>query len=169
LKPAVSAGDLPSHKPGTLTPEVAAQLQSASGAIATPTTVIYADALSQEAILAGIRRGRVFIDVNGTRDRSLDLTASTGEGRFHMGDTLAVAAGATVRFEATVAEVPGGEVQVIIDGTPVAWLSHPHMESAHWSGEFQWRGDGSTHWVRLSVRDAASSLVLIGNPIYLHR
>jgi len=167
LKPAVSAEELPPHQAGALTPDVIAKLQSANGAIATPTTVVYADALSQEAILAGIRRGRVFIDVGGTRDRTLDLTASTGEGTSHMGDTLAVAEGTPVHFSATVAGLPGGVVQVIFDGAPVAWLSDPHMQSASWSGEFQWRGDAAAHWVRLSVRDEASRLALIGNPIYL--
>ena len=45
-----------------------------ASAIGTPTTVIYAETLSQAGIVAGIRRGRVFIDVAGTRDRALDIT-----------------------------------------------------------------------------------------------
>lgn len=67
-----------------------------------------------------------------------------------------------------MAGVAGGEVQVIFDGAPVTWLSSSlHMESTQWSGEFQWHGDGAAHWVRLSVRDEARRLALIGNPIYL--
>jgi hypothetical protein len=50
-----------------------------SGAIGTPTTLIFADELSQAGIVAAIRRGRVVIDVAGTRDRSVDLTATVGK------------------------------------------------------------------------------------------
>jgi hypothetical protein len=32
---------------------------------------------------------------------------------------------------------------------------------------FQWRADGKSHWIRLTVRDGDSHLVLLGNPIYL--
>ncbi len=46
--------------------------------IGTPTTVVYADSLSEAGIVAALRRGRVFIDIAGTRDRALDFTATSG-------------------------------------------------------------------------------------------
>lgn len=137
-----------------------------SGAIGTPTTVIYADALSQAGIVAGIRRGRAFIDVAGSRDRTLDMTATVGTQTAHMGDTLAAPRDARVRFEGTVNGVGGGEVQVILDGQRVPLLSDSRVGSAKSFG-FSWRADGKPHWVRLDVRDAESHLALIGNPIYL--
>src|ERR1700751_5683790 len=54
-------------------------IQLGGGWVGTPTTVVHANELSMPAILAGIRAGHVFIDVQGTRDRMLDLTASAGQ------------------------------------------------------------------------------------------
>ena len=47
-----------------------------AASVGRPTTVVYADNLSQDAILAGLRAGRVFVDVLGTRDRLLDVSLS---------------------------------------------------------------------------------------------
>ncbi|MFL6603757.1 MAG: CehA/McbA family metallohydrolase [Steroidobacteraceae bacterium] len=138
-----------------------------SGTIGTPTTVLYADMLSQAGVVAAIRRGRVFIDVAGTRDRSLDLTARVDGQSAHMGETLRGARGALVRFEGSVSGVAGGQVEVILDGQRVSLLKDARVASTAQSFEFPWRADGKRHWVRLDVRDALSHLVLIGNPIYL--
>jgi hypothetical protein len=140
---------------------------TSNGAIGTPTTVIFADALSQSAIVAGLKRGRVFIDLGGTRERSLDLSASTGKQTAQMGDTLAARRGATVRFRGRVDAVAGGDVQVLLDGTVAPLLKDAHLDSAAESFEFEWRADGKPHWVRLDVRDSAGHLALLGNPIYI--
>jgi hypothetical protein len=138
-----------------------------SGTIGTPTTVIYADMLSQAGIVAAIRRGRVFIDVAGTRDRSLDLMATVGGQTAHMGDALRVSRGARVRFEGSVSGVAGGELEVILDGQRASLLKGSHVASTTQSFEFPWRADGKRHWIRVNVRDGQSHLALIGNPIYL--
>jgi predicted metal-dependent phosphoesterase TrpH len=148
----------------------------AGNAIGTPTTVIYADELSQAGIIAAIRRGRVFIDVAGTRDRALDMTArvddrtahgQTARGQTaHMGDTLVVPRGTRVRFVGTVNAVAGGEIEVILDGQHAPFLKDSHVSSAAQPFEFQWRADGRQHWIRVDVRDDAAHLALLGNPIY---
>jgi len=137
------------------------------GAIGTPTTVIYADSLSQSGIVAGIRRGRVFIDVAGTRDRTLDITGIAASQTAHMGETLSVPRGIRVRFEGSVSGVAGGEIQVILDGKPLPLLADVHVGNATRQFGFQWRADGKPHWIRLSVRDGESHLALVGNPIFL--
>jgi hypothetical protein len=138
-----------------------------SGTIGTPTTVIYADRLSQAGIVAAIRRGRVFIDVAGTRDRALDLMASVNGQTAHMGAALRVSRGVRVRFQGSVSGVAGGQVEVILDGQRASLLKDSRVVSATQPFEFVWRADGKHHWVRLNVRDDQSHLVLIGNPIYL--
>jgi hypothetical protein len=138
-----------------------------AGAIGTPTTVIYADSLSQAGIVAAIRRGRVFIDVAGTRDRALDLAAIADSQTAHMGDTLSVPQGTRVRFQGTVSAVAGGDIQVILDGRRVPLLEESKVNTARQEFGFQWRADGKPHWIRLTVRDADSQLALVGNPIYL--
>jgi hypothetical protein len=166
--PAASVAELRQpHDSDSPSPETLSKLRRNSGAIGTPTTVIYADALSQAGIVAAIRRGRVFIDVSGARDRTLDMTASVGKQTAHMGDTLVAQRDARVRFEGTVNGVAGGEAQVILDGRRVPLLSDSYIGSATKSFGFSWRADGKHHWIRLDVRDAESHLALIGNPIYL--
>jgi hypothetical protein len=144
-----------------------AKLQNNSGAIGTPTTVIYADELSQAGLLAAIRRGRVFIDVAGTRDRSLDMKAHAASGSAQMGDTLRVRRGTRIRFEATVNNVAGGELRVILDGQRVALLRSSYIRSRSQSFEFTWRADDKRHWIRVDVADRDAHLALIGNPIYV--
>jgi hypothetical protein len=135
--------------------------------IGTPTTVVYADSLSQAGILAGLRRGRVFVDVAGTRDRVLDFMATSGAQTAQMGDRLNLKRGARVRFAGIVKAIPGGEIAVVLDGRPVSLLRSPRIDSASWPFEFHWRTDGKPHWIRLNVRDADGHLALVGNPVYL--
>jgi hypothetical protein len=160
-RPAVSASQLREGRalddPGYLQ-----QLQAHSGAIGVPTTVVHATALSQEAILAGLRSGRVFIDVDGSGERTLDLEARAGQQSVHMGDTLTVRRGVSVRFMVHTSGVVAGDVQLVIDGHPVTWngrLPDP--------GDYLWHADGRAHWARATVHDATGHTVLIGNPIYV--
>lgn len=147
-------------------------LRRDSGAIGTPTTVIYADELSQAGILVGIRRGRVFIDIAGTRNRSLDLTATVGGQVAHMGETLTLARGARVRFDGVVGGVVDGKVEVIVDGKRAPLLKDASTGpdgsgSTRKSFGFPWQADGKHHWIRIDVRDDVSHLALVGNPIYV--
>jgi predicted metal-dependent phosphoesterase TrpH len=135
--------------------------------IGTPTTVVYADSLSESGIVAALRRGRVFIDVAGTRDRALDFTAAFGDQQAHMGERVTVKRGGRVKFAGHVNALAGGEVEVILDGQRAPLLASTDIDSPSWSFEFNWRGDGKPHWVRLNVRDKDGHLALVGNPIYL--
>ncbi len=58
------------------------------GRIGVPTTVVYAKALSIDAIMAGIRAGNVFVDTAGSRDRKLELSATYKESTVAMGGQL---------------------------------------------------------------------------------
>jgi hypothetical protein len=128
-------------------------------AVGRPTTVIHAEGLSTEAILAGLKSGRVFIDLEGTRDRMLDLTAQAGAARADMGGVLTVKAGETASFQTTIAGVDAKGVEVVRDGQVIK----PAIDA---DGRFSLSVD-KPGWVRLNVRDASDRLLMIGNPIYL--
>lgn len=65
------------------------------GAIGWPTTVVEANELSVPAILDGIRRGRVFIDLTGSRDKVIDMEArSDGDSKWTpMGSAIQASTG----------------------------------------------------------------------------
>ena len=136
------------------------------GAIGTPTTVVYMRELSVQGLLDGLRSGRVFIDVDGTRDRLLDLSASAGGQHAEMGGTLRLHAGDTARFAVTLEGVPSGTVQLVVDGrsTPA---NRTAVEAGRPVAPISWRSDGKAHWIRADARDDRGRLLLIGNPIYV--
>lgn len=137
-------------------------------AVGTPTTVVHARALSAPAVLEAIRAGHVFVDVWGSPDSLLEVTAAAGTARAEMGDVLAAPAGQAVTLEAHVAGAPAG-AKLVLSGTGAALAST--REAAVAAGESRTRlsltADGTARWVRIDLRGADGRLLLIGNPIYL--
>lgn len=145
-------GGSDNHDAG-LSPDIASS-------IGRPTTVVHAQELSTAGLLAGLRAGRVFIDLDGTRDRLLDLSARTARSSATMGGGLAVRPGETVTFTATVAGADQARLEIVQDGkirAPV--FMRP--------GVFSIRMGDRPAWVRANLRDPGGRLLAIGNPIYL--
>jgi hypothetical protein len=138
------------------------------GSIGSPTTVVYATELSTPAILAGIRAGHVFIDIAGTRDRLLEVTAHAGDKVANAGDLLTVPAGATVNFELRVTAAVGGTVRWLEDGQELAFKTSAAVLSADQSFPLAWVSDGRRHWFRAEVAGAGGKMWLLGNPIYIN-
>lgn len=133
-----------------------------------PATVVWATGLSQDAILEGIRAGRVFIDVEGSPDRVLDLELSCGGTSASMGAALAPAAGLPCTGAVVLQHVPEGRVELLLDGRDIsASLDAPTIDGTSVRRLFQWPSDGQRHWLRANVRSAQGQLLLVGNPIYL--
>jgi hypothetical protein len=138
-------------------------------AVGTPTTVVRADELSQLAILDGIRAGHVFVDVEGSVNRLLELSAVAGDREAVMGDTLTASAGTPVRFTVHATHVSGAAITVLLDGVDSALLAARGIAGDDARSEFTWNSDGKPHWIRVDVRDQGGRLLLLGNPIYLNR
>lgn len=133
-----------------------------------PTTVVYAQNLSVAAILDGIRSGRAFIDVTGSRDRALDFEARAGDASAEMGSTLAASAGTPVAFDLHVANCSGAVAHWFLDGEESSALPAQPVGSANATLHAQWTSDGARHWIRAEVLDGAGRLLLLGNPVYLN-
>lgn len=135
-------------------------------AVGSPTTVVRAAELSQPAILAAIRKGHVFIDVTGSRDRVLEVSARAGALGAQMGDELRAPPGGKLALKVRVAGVPGGRAVLAGHGAvPVGEADLAITSSDHTIDlELTSAGRG---WLRVDVRSADGKLVLIGNPIYL--
>jgi hypothetical protein len=136
--------------------------------VGTPTTVVHASELSMQSILAAIRAGHVFIDVQGSRDHLLDLTARSGDQTAEMGDALAVPTGGTARFTVEATAPAGGEIEIIEDDKVIHPCADLALHVTHQSVSFDWTSDGKRHWLRANVRGAARQLLLVGNPIYIN-
>jgi len=137
-----------------------------AGTIGTPTTVVHARELSMEGILDGIRAGHVFVDIQGTRDRSLDVLASAGAAKAGMGDALPVAKDDTMHVVARTTALQGQHVVVTVDGKPLG--SAEQLVPANGEVSFDWASDGKPHWLRVDVRSPEGKLLILGNPVYVN-
>jgi hypothetical protein len=137
-----------------------------TGSVGSPTTVVYAAELSTPAILDGIRAGHVFIDVAGTHDRLLEVTAHVGARIVHAGDMLSAATGDQLEFSAHVTAAAGGTLHWIEDGQDV--VPAAAISTADSTQMLPWTSDGRRHWFRAQVAGPDGKLWLIGNPIYVN-
>jgi hypothetical protein len=135
------------------------------GRIGVPTTVVHANALSIDAIMEGIRAGNVFVDIVGSRDRMVELSATYEQSTVVMGGQLSVPAKQSVTFTARIEQMTGGTAEIIRDGKKTRRTAIP---AAKHSWSFEETSDGKPHWIRIDVRDANGKLALLGNPIYLN-
>jgi hypothetical protein len=138
------------------------------GSIGSPTTVVYATELSTPAILAGIRAGHVFIDLAGTRNRLLEVTARTRNQIVHAGDLLTAPEGEAVDFDLRVTDAAGGTVRWLKDGQEAALKTGAAVSSADQSFSLAWVSDGHRHWFRAEVEAPDGKMWLLSNPIYVN-
>ncbi len=145
------------------------------GSIGWPTTVVEANALSVPAILDGIRRGRVFIDLTASHDKVVDLDARDNAEHSgaethtaRMGETLDIFSGDIVDFQVHLTACPVARVYLFLDGIEDPLL--PPLDAGTGDGvlPFHWKTDGHMHWIRAEVRDSNGGLMLVSNPIYIH-
>jgi len=136
------------------------------GSVGRPTTVVYAEELSTPAILAAIRAGHVFIDLTGSPDRILDVTATDGTETARMGDLLDVPAGAQIAFKIEVSGLTEGSVVLLEDGKLLQAMTIPSQ--AQPAMHASWASDGHRHWFRADVVGPDQKLLLLGNPVYMN-
>lgn len=148
---------------------VAAEARPGSSTIGRPTTVVHADALSMPAILEGIRAGHVFVDVQGSGNRMLELHATATGDEASMGDALPAKAGAVVRFTIHATHAAGGRAVAVLDGKRLLRADDGKLAGDDARLDFDWTSDGKPHWLRVEVRAADGAPWLYGNPIYLNR
>ncbi len=132
-----------------------------------PTTVVFARDLSVPALLDGVRSGRVFIDVEGSRDRLLEVSARAGNAAAEMGGTLTAKTGSALQFSVRVASVPGARIEAVRDGRIVPVGIDAPIRSADETRSFTIDAGSGPGWLRINVRSADGRLLLIGNPIHL--
>lgn len=153
-----------------------------------PATVVFAEQLSTKGIVAGVKSGRVFVDMAGLPDVTFDLHGVAGdlnislEGRslspdeiiaatsnlqqVHMGGELHLAPDDRASMMVTTTGLPAGSaIEAVSHGLVV---SRHDVVDPFLVGFVVRLADGATRgWFRANVRDADGKLLLIGNPIYV--
>lgn len=134
------------------------------GAIGWPATAVEADELSVPAILDGIRHGRTFIDLTGSRDKTLDFEAQAEGASARMGGTLHTSGGVpiTVRIHSMAAR--GSVVHLLLDGEETNIPLALEGETA----KTTLTPSAGRHWLRLEVRDASGTSEMISSPLYIN-
>lgn len=129
-----------------------------------PLTVVHSRELSTPAILEAIRGGNVFIDVEGTRHRLLEVEAEAGGHRAVMGGTLA--GGGQVAVRAQVTGTAGAFLELVANGVPAASLRQQIL-SGNARLSMVLGHALSCGWFAVNVRGADGRPLLLGNPVYL--
>lgn len=153
-------GGSDNHRP-ELAPEKA-------GSVGSPTTVVYARELSVSGILEGIEAGHVFIDLTGSSDRLLELSALSGGHSAVAGDALTVPSGVLVQLTAHILGCQRSSAVLVVDGHTDLSLPPLELKENDAKAEFSWISDGKAHWLRVEARAPDSKLQLLSNPIYLN-
>lgn len=135
-------------------------------AVGRPATVVRASALSHDAILAALRAGHAFIDIEGTRDRILDVQAGSAGASAQMGDRMTVPPSAPVHVRVQVVGASGG--RLAIRGPASRGMVSEAPLSPDDTRTFTLAA-GAAGWLRADVTSPEGRPWLIGNPIYLIR
>jgi hypothetical protein len=131
------------------------------GQIGVPHSVVLAEELSAEAILAGIRAGRSWIAESTAIE--VFLEASAGDRRAGIGERL-VTGGDPATVQVHVRAVPSATVSFHTDRGPVHRDSLPEEDS----GDMEWRTTAKeSAYVRVEVRHPDGRMAALTNPILL--
>ncbi|WP_199742271.1 CehA/McbA family metallohydrolase [Streptomyces triticirhizae] len=132
------------------------------GQLGTPATVVYADELGVDAVLAGLRAGRCWIAESAAV--GLTFTARAGDAEAGVGERLATR-GRVAVARAEVHGVPSGTVGLHTEAGPVHHAALP----AEGSGAVEWAADARRPgaFVRVEVRHADGRMAALSNPIVL--
>ncbi|MFF5565997.1 CehA/McbA family metallohydrolase [Streptomyces sp. NPDC012623] len=138
-------------------------------AIGTPQTVVLADDLSREAVLAGLRAGRSYVAESARVSLSLTATGGRG-GHAGIGERLRVAPDAPVTVRLEVTGAPGRTARFVTDQGILHTVTLPGTGT----GTAEWRTTASyASYVRAEVRHAPTAPPLPGalaaftNPVFL--
>ncbi|MBB5318484.1 CehA/McbA family metallohydrolase domain-containing protein [Tunturibacter empetritectus] len=124
--------------------------------------------LTEEAILNGIRAGHVFIDIQGTPDRTLEFSANAGGTTASMGDSLASPIGQQIHFTVRMLGLENAHPEIIRDGDLAVLVGASPISTTEETRSFDYVSDGKRHWLRVNIRSADGTLLVLGNPIYLN-
>jgi hypothetical protein len=124
-----------------------------------PSTIVYAESLSQKAILSGLKNRKAYITSNGSI--KLQFNAGTATQKASIGQTLKPKANENITVTLDMQPLPGATITLIGEQGTI------FTESAD-KAEHQWALPTlSKKYIRIEVRDAKGQMLALTNPIWL--
>ena len=132
-----------------------------------PQTVVYADELSTQSLVDGLRKGRCYLTESSAVTLALGASRDGGTAAMGPGETLAAPHGADVTVTAEVSGAPDTSIAVVTDGGCVGRVK----TDTSGTGTLTWTTSaGKARFTRVEVRRRARfpSMVALSNPVWLH-
>lgn len=131
-----------------------------------PTTMVFARALAEDAIVEGLRAGRVYVLTRGGRTPELEFRVMRGAAELSMGDACTVAAAEQVTLRAAIRGARGQRLIWIRNGEPLP----PPEEIGNDSAEIDRATTAKPgDWFSLRIEDPAGDAILLSNAVYFLR
>jgi hypothetical protein len=133
-------------------------------AIGWPATAVEADELSVPAVLDAIRRGRTFVDLTASRDKTLDFEAEAEGASAKMGGMLHTAHATPVHVSIHAIAARGSVVHLLLDGDDSNALLPLQGDTANTTIN----AGAGRHWLRVEVHDESGVTELMSSPLYIN-
>lgn len=141
----------------------------AQSPIGAPTTVVRTQTRGVADIIAGVRSGNVFLDMQPRQTRTLRMTVGGNGQATVMGGVLHLDAGEAITGSVVVTDAEGLIIEMVAHGVDATLTdsSVPASPTAQLNN-LTVTGSGGAGWFRANVRDPETGkLLLLGNPIYV--
>lgn len=134
----------------------------------TPTTMVWADGLSEKSILEGVRSGKVYLKTESANDPDIHFYAESGDTRWEMGSTISLSQQPdfSITFILITNLQNGLMAEWIMNGEPVE-IQETARKIDNGKLEFIYElNDPVSGWLRLNLR-RDGKITTITNPIYI--
>jgi len=134
----------------------------------TPTTVVWADNLSEASILEGVKSGRVYLKTERADDPDITFYAESGEQRWEMGSTIPIDdySRESILFSVTTAHGDGLTAEWILNGETIDIQETPEMLDDENVRFLYTLEEPVAGWLRLNLR-RDQKITTITNPVYM--
>ena len=134
----------------------------------TPTTVVWAENLSEKSILEGVKSGNVYLKTDAADDPDISFYAESGDQQWPMGSTIPIEniAEEPIHFTVSTASLKKLTAEWILNGEVIDMQDTPQiLENGHVSFTYI-LNKPVEGWLRLNLRQN-QEITVITNPVYL--
>ena len=137
--------------------------------IGIPTTMVFAEALSEQGLLAAVREGKVYIRTQGNDSPEIEFWATSRDKKWEMGEVIPTSdlEEGTLTVHLKIEDKGRSRLELIKNGVvtniPESAISRSG-NSASFSQEVEVQeGD----WVRINLRNEEGEITVISNPVFV--